>query len=237
MIPAAALANAFERGALLAPPDRAASLLVALDPTCDVASMPVGQCDALLFEFRRGLFGDALDAVCRCPYCAEEVTLNLDLAAVQPAIADPPEVIEVRIGGYQLSCRLPRNSDLSELSRLGSDVGLQDIVGRCLTAATSDGGSPVAAHELPDDVALAVVEAMVDADPGSQVLLDISCPCGARWTDQLDVRTVLWTELGVWVGELLADVHRLAVGYRWSERDILDLSPWRRAWYLQALGW
>ncbi len=237
MIPAPTLANAWERGASLAAPDRAASLLGELDPTCDVGAMPVGQCDALLFEFRRGLFGDVLDAVARCPNCADQVSLQLDLAALQPPIADPPGEIQVRTGGYRISCRLPRNADLSALSRLGADVALQDIVGRCLIEARSDDGSPITAHELPDDVALAVVEAMAEADPASHVLLNIGCPCGATWTDQLDVRTVLWTELGAWVGELLQDVHHLAIAYRWSERDILDLSPWRRAWYLQALGW
>ena len=237
MIPAATLADAWERGASLPVPDRAASLLGEVDPTCDVGAMSVGQCDALLFELRRGLFGDDLDAVGCCPNCADQVNLHLDLASLQPPIADPPGEVQVRTGGYRLSCRSPRNADLSALSRLGADVALQDIVGRCLIQPTSDDGSPVTADELPEDVALAVVEAMAEADPASHVLLNISCPCGATWIDQLDVRTVLWTEIGAWVGELLQDVHRLAIAYRWSERDIFDLSPWRRAWYLQALGW
>ena len=54
---------------------------------------------------------------------------------------------------------------------------------------------------------------------------------------QLDIRAVLWAEVEAWANELLHDVHALASAYGWSESDVVRLSPWRREWYRQAVGW
>ena len=72
------------------------------------------------------------------------------------------------------------------------------------------------------------------ATPGADVTADIECPCGAVWPETVDIRSILWTELTRWVQARLAEVHQLALAYGWAERDILQMSPHRRRFYLES---
>ena len=103
-------------------------------------------------------------------------------------------------------------------------------------ARAADGGS-VAARELPSETARTVVDALAANDPGAQTAIEVRCPCGAEWVDELDIRSIAWADLTAWVGRTLTEVHQLAHAYGWSEADILAMSPTRRRWYLEAAGW
>ena len=237
MLAARDLLDAWERGDALPIPDRAPSLLALLDPSCAVDELSVGQSDALLYGLRTRLFGPALDASAPCPSCAETVSITLSLDDVAPELAEPPASITSEHGGYRLTVRSPRNHDLSALSGLGASVQVADVVGRCLVEAFDPSGSAVAVVDVPDEVLGAVLADLAEADPAANIILAIKCVCGASWTDQLDIRAVLWADLDEWATQLLACVHDLARGYGWSEASILGLSPRRREWYRQALEW
>jgi hypothetical protein len=237
VVQARELLTAWERGAALPTTDRAASLIALWDEECDIDHLTVGQCDALLFDLRRRLFGDQLDAVAHCPRCGEVVSLPLSLAELSPALTEPSEEVDIAEAGYRLRCRTARNHDLRALSGLGRSVAEIDVLERCLVAAQDPAGAPSTSAELPPSVVTAALDAMAEADPGAHVLIAITGPCGDSWTDQLDIRSILWTDLHAWVTQLLHDVHALATSYGWSERDILDLTPWRRDWYQEASGW
>jgi hypothetical protein len=64
-------------------------------------------------------------------------------------------------------------------------------------------------------------------------VLGVHCEaCGREGVAQVDAGVLLWDEIEARARELLYDVHRLARAYRWSEAEILALSPARRAGYL-----
>ncbi|BDB45517.1 MULTISPECIES: T4 family baseplate hub assembly chaperone [Mycobacterium] len=237
---AARLLQAWEVGAAVAPLDRAPSLLRTLDAlpaSVPVDELTVGQCDARLFELRRTVFGETLDAVTTCPACQTEVELNLPLGELQPTGKHSATSTTVHADGYTLRCRIPRNADLRALDLLHGRATPRDLLDRCLLEAASPAGDPVAAHQLPDATVATVVEALADSDPGACIALRVSCTCGNQWLDELDIRSVLWNDLTEWVGRMLSEVHRLAQAYGWSETEILAMSGWRRRWYLEALGW
>lgn len=241
---AATLLRAWESGAAAAPDDRATSLLHSLGAVAAgvrVDELTVGQCDARLFELRRALFGEMLEAVATCPACRAEVEVTVPLDALQPPLRDGPgPALTVQADGYTLVCRIPRNEDLRVLARRTGEVSLLDLLKRCVLEVSSPGGSPVAPHELPE-LSEAMVEAAVgtlaESDPGAQTVLRLRCHCGSEWTDELDIRSVVWSDLTEWVGQVLTDVHMLARAYGWSEAEILEMSGWRRRWYLEAAGW
>ncbi len=82
----------------------------------------------------------------------------------------------------------------------------------------------------------AVEDRIAALDPQADIQLALSRPaCGHRWQAAFDILSFLWTELGEWAARTLRDVHRLALAYGWSERDILALSPVRRRHYLGML--
>ena len=238
---AATLLGAWESGAAAAPLDRAPSLLHSLGAVA--ASVPtseltVGQCDARLFELRRALFGEMLDVVATCSACQTDVELTLALSDLQPPVREGPAApLTVRADGYTLLCRIPRNEDLLALAWCGEEAMLGDLLERCVLEATSPQERPVEPHELPEAVVEAAVAALAEADPGAQTALRVRCPCGSEWVDELDIRSVVWGDLTDWVGRMLTEVHQLARAYGWSEPDILEMSGWRRRWYLEAAGW
>src|SRR6516164_11104829 len=112
---AASLLQAWEVGAAVAPLDRAPSLLQTLDAlpaSMAVDELTVGQCDARLFELRRTVFGEMLEAVATCPTCRTEVEVTVPLGDLQPPLRDDPvPELTVQADGYTLVCRIPRNED------------------------------------------------------------------------------------------------------------------------------
>jgi hypothetical protein len=238
---AATLLRAWESGAAAAPLDRAPSLLHSLGAVA--ASVPtdeltVGQCDARLFELRRAIFGELLEVVATCSECHNDVELTVALSDLQPPVREGPAApLTVEADGYTLRCRIPRNDDLRALAARGGQVTLRDLLERCALEATSPEGLPVEPDRLPEAAAEAAVVALAEADPGAQTALRVRCPCGSEWVDELDIRSIVWSDLTDWVGRILTEVHQLARSYGWSEAEILTMSGWRRRWYLEAAGW
>jgi hypothetical protein len=240
-VEASALLAAWEAGASAPVLDRAPSLLTSLEVVSDdeqLDALTVGQCDAELFALRRNLFGETFEGVSQCPRCGGEIHLDLELAEVQPALSPEGAAhVRVREGGYQIDCRPLCNRDLRTIAGMSEAPELSDIVGRCVIEARDAGGHGVPPQELPRAIAEAVVREAAASDPGAHVTLGVLCPCGHEWVAELDIRTILWTELTDWVARTLSEVHALAQVYGWSEREILAMSGWRRRWYLEASGW
>jgi hypothetical protein len=238
---AAILLRAWESGAAAAPDDRATLLLHSLGAvgaSVRADELTVGQYDARLFELRRAMFGEILEAVATCPACRAEVEVTVALGDLQPPVREGPvPPLTVQVDGYTLICRIPRHEDLRVLTRHAGEVTLLNLLERCVLEASSPGGLPVAPHEVPEATVETIVKALAEADPGAQTALRIRCPCGSEWVDELDIRSVLWSDLTEWVGRMLTEVHQLARAYGWSEADILEMSGWRRRWYLEAAGW
>lgn len=238
---AATLLHAWESGTAVAPLDRAPTLLHSLDvlPTnVRTDELTVGQCDARLFELRRAMFGEMLELVTTCPACHTDIELTVALGALQPQVDDGParpRLLEA--DGYTVLCRPPGNEDLRALACIGDAVTPRDLLERCALEVTSPDGTSVAPQQLPEVTAEAILDALADGDPGARTALQVHCPCANQWVDELDIRTVLWSDLTEWVGRTLTEVHRLAQAYGWSEAEILAMSSWRRRWYLEALGW
>lgn len=234
-----ALVAAWEDGMGQPEVDRAPALLRPLglvEPTCDPADMSVGACDLLLFELRRRLFGPDLDVVATCPSCQETVELVIPTAAVVPL---PPDArvsrVTVEVEGLKIQCRLPTNGDLRELAAIGSDATVADLLDRCVELVEGP-GVPPSTVALPPGVAERVAEALAASDPGADISVEIECPCGVEWFENVDIRSILWSELTRWVQARLVEVHQLASAYGWAERDILEMSPYRRRFYLESCG-
>ncbi|MGZ4215245.1 MAG: T4 family baseplate hub assembly chaperone [Solirubrobacteraceae bacterium] len=242
MVPTAAtLLQAWECGAAAAPLDRAPSLLQTLDVLPGGATadeLTVGQCDARLFGLRREMFGQRAEIVATCPSCDTEVELNVDLDDLQPPVlAGPAEPLALEVDGYEVSCRAPSNADLRVLAADRGDPAPGDLLELCIDSVRAVDGEPVAAGELPEATEEAIIEAIAERDPGARTELVVRCPCGHEWSDEFDIRVVLWNDLTEWVGRTLTEVHQLAQSYGWSESEILAMGAWRRRWYLEASGW
>jgi hypothetical protein len=234
MITTTALLERWERGTTLPMLDRAPSLLAMIDPDCDPDQLTIGQCDALVYTLYHQLFGDRIDAICACPDCGEQVSFPLSVERLQPELRSSVGPVEASVDGYSLRLRVPLNADLRELAQLGDRLQLSDVLDRCLVSLEGPGGASAQVHDLPDLVVETAADLLSQADPAANITVGITCPCGYAWSDVVDIRILLWEELTRWARHRLEDVDTLARAYGWTERDILGLSPARRAWYVQA---
>ena len=233
----AALMVAWEEGMGEPAVDQAPALLRSLrlgQAGCDPADMTVGTCDLLLFDLRSFLFGPDFDLVATCPACDELIEVAIPASAVVPARpAVPVGHVTVESDGMSIRCRLPTNADLRALAAIGSGAEVADLLDRCVEEIEGP-HVPDTAAALPPPVAERVAGALAASDPGADVSVDLGCPCGAHWPGTIDIRSILWAELTMWAQRRLAEVHQLASAYGWAERDILEMSPYRRRFYLES---
>jgi hypothetical protein len=238
---AAELLSIWEAGFAQAPTGRALALLAAAcsETSRDaLAALSIGQRDAKLLMLREGLWGREMAAVVPCPACGERLDLALD---TREMLANSPREhsgeTALDIGEYSMTFRLPTSLDLiAAADEADLEAGRALILHRCMLRAQEEDG-PVSTDKLPPEVVASVVGRMADADPLADIQLQLTCPaCEHRWKALFDTVSFLWTEIEVWAWQMLSDVHTLAAAYRWSERDILTLSPTRRQFYLEMVG-
>ncbi len=93
-------------------------------------------------------------------------------------------------------------------------------------------GKGLSTDLLTDEDIGAIEEAVEKVVPELPDQLNTTCPeCGANQFVHLNI----YDSLVKPVGELLDDVHRLAVNYHWSEAEILKMPKHRRKQYLSRL--
>jgi hypothetical protein len=221
------------------PIDRALTIAAAFSGQSKrtLAQLPVGVRDSLLFQARECLFGPRLESFAECPSCAgalefavaiDELPLSpcgeLEIAAA-PGVAYQPAVYETKAG---LRFRLPNSFDLAAIAAM-EDVGQAErlLVRRCVVKNDAD---------LDDRALEEVNRAIAERDPAGDLELSLVCPaCACRWTQLFDIGYFFWRELNSFARRLMGEVDALARAYGWPEQAILQLSPARRARYLEMV--
>lgn len=191
----------------------------------------VGDREALLLAVFRCTFGDHLELVAACPACEASLDLRVPVADLLGAGAggEPAERHVLETEGVRVTFRLPTGGD-QEAAADAPDVdgAVTALLDRCVLAVQP----PAPAGRF----AAALGERMAQLDPRAEALLDVGCEaCGERFAVPLDAGDLLAGEAAARSGGLLREVHQLALGYHWSEHDILALSTPRRRRYLALL--
>jgi hypothetical protein len=237
---AAQLLTVWERGIGQTNVHRAIEMLAAAWPDEDpdnLAGLPIGWRDARLLALRERLFGRIMTGLIRCSSCGERIETTFAMPDVRIAPA-PPVGATYTMGFEQhtMTFRLPNSRDLSTASECADvDAARLRLLKRCLL--TVDGIERPQIDQLSESAIHALVERMASADPHASQLIEITCPCCEhQWQSTLDIASFLYQEISVWAQRLLREIHVLASTYHWAERDILAMSPWRRQFYLQAVG-
>jgi hypothetical protein len=196
----------------------------------------VGQRDSLLVALRERLFGRAMVSMTPCPTCGEKLELPMDTRQFQVSGKAPGELL-LEQEGFRIQFRVPIGADLVACAaEPGLVAAQQRLLGSCIHAASRH-GNPIDFEALPEGLVHALATTMAEADPGADLQVRVVCPvCDHQWQSTFDIVSYLWTELQDWALRALQEVHALASAYGWPERDILDLSPWRRRLYLQMVG-
>ncbi len=223
----------WEAGLPMTPAARAVLLLEAASG--DTASdLPVGARDHALL----GLYGASngrVAAMSECPQCDADLDVAVNLSEL-PAASHADRLVDVAQSGCHVIARLPTAGDLAALVPSTDADELQYLLlERCVLESTRDGVA-IDVRSLSAEVIEAVDTAMDEADPSADISVALTCAeCGAGWSELLDPVRFVWAEVESSARRLATDVHSLAQAYGWSEREILDLSPFRRQLYLSAV--
>lgn len=234
----------WEAGRLQHPLDRAITILAFACPEIDrstLATLTIGQRDALLFELREQTFGGKLDVFVECPQCCERLEFSLPLAPLRNLSEAQPfdpghdlDVIEERM---KMTFRLPDSRDLAAVIESGTtETARAMLVERCIIEASID-GKRISANDVPDIIIAKLVARMAECDPVADILLNLDCPsCNTGWQQPFDIVSFFWAEITVQAKRLLREVHTLARAYGWAEGAILSLSAARRNFYLEMIS-
>ena len=204
----------------------------------ELAALSIGERDRRLLTLRASAFGPQLASVAGCSQCGEVLEWEIetvDFLMEKPA--ESPGELSMDVDNYHVRFRLPNTMDLASISNYQDASSAR---GRLLENCISDTqykGAQVSPSALPVSVTTEIVKRMAEADPQADLEVDLSCPsCGEQWQAKFDIESFFWTELSAWAQRILLEVHSLARAYGWSESDILNLSPWRRQFYLGMAG-
>lgn len=234
---AADLLAAWERGSHQRPFEQALTLLAAACPeeTPDVlAGLTIGQRDSRLLTLRAWMFGERMASLARCPQCGETLEFEFMVSDIR-VDAEPPASLSLEVDGYAIEVRPPNSADLAAIAA-ASDEASTHLLERCILSLRHN-GSPAAVSALPAHVVASISDCLAQADPQTDVQLDLTCPaCGNVWRASFDIVSYFWSEVNAWAERLLREVHMLAATYGWFEADILAMSPARRRRYLEMIG-
>ena len=209
----------------------------------DLRALSVGDRERLLLHVRRVSLGERVQCVLTCPAegCGEKLDVDLavgDLLAPPAAAAEHEADVDVPGARLRVRFRLPTGADQEEAARIAARdeaAAAERLLRSCVLAVTDrDTGAPV--PDWPAGLADALGPRVAEADPQSEVVLDVPCPaCGRGAPVLFDAAAFLLEELTQRGRRLYREVHVLASRYHWSERDILSMSARRRALYLRLL--
>lgn len=200
----------------------------------ELAALPLAARNLLLLRLRLLSFGPQLEGVGTCPHCAGALEFALPLAAVIARLEETSEddCVEWDEDGKRLRLRSANTSDLLSCLEERTTEAAEDLV---LTRCMSVDNAPAERQDLPRLPEARAHFGQLNA--GAELLCALTCPqCSRSSTLELDMSRFLWLEVCHGAQQLLRDIHVLATRYGWSEREIVSMSPRRRAAYLELDG-
>ncbi len=199
----------------------------------DAASIPIGARNTRLIRLRSLWEEGGFEATAQCPHCGAVLEFDVDLAELMEE-TEPGECEPIHIDNRIIRWRPVASNDLLEAgTQLDVASAERTIIDRCVTEVLENDRLLVG-HHVTDSERAALAEALEASDPLSELLVDLKCvDCGGSMTADLQIPDVVWSELDSIARGLLADVDTLARAYGWTEAECLELSPGRRAIYLE----
>lgn len=205
-----------------------------------IDDLSLGQRDAWVLELRCATFGDTLASRVTCPDCGLLLTVRIPhghISLQPPSTSDAPIAVRVEEGPVVIEARAPDGAALLAAEACHDlATARASLISSCLRSVRRD-GEPVDPLSLDDGILERVGEAIVAAEPQVEVRVAMTCAgCGREWAPVLDIVQFLWREVSTASVHLLDEVHQLAIGYGWSEEQVLKLSSRRRRQYVERLA-
>lgn len=219
--------------------DRALGILAATaddDAAESPADLPIGRRDRRLLEIRAAWFGSRIETTAECDSCGALLEIGFDAEDVFGPGGEGAGAIETSWEGRPLRLRPATSRDLAAVAHEPPSRAPRRLVERLLLPAGEPAGES-AADALCDGAVAAAGEALREASPDSEILIEAACSeCGAAASLSFDPASQVWSEIDAAARRLLWEIHVLAGAYGWTEAEILALPASRRWRYLEILS-
>lgn len=239
--------NIWEQGRYQYTEERALTILEQIFPDHsrkELAKLPVGRRDELLFAARVQTFGRQFVCLVTCPACGERLEftfaaedLGIELYPRDENLRLSSEIRQLYKEGYNVEYSLLTSEDLNNVCLQDKEPEILriELARSCIYRAALT-GCEVPVEELPDLVIVALAAEMDINDPHGIIEFDMNCPaCKMTWQSLFDVARYYWNEIEVHARCLLREIHALARTYGWTEPETLALSASRRQIYLEMV--
>jgi len=213
--------------------EKACSILTAASPSANmevVKKWSIEERDIKLFYLRYWMFGDRFINTANCPQCNEQVEweMNIEKFSIPPLPLNKEAEFHFSTDDYKILYRLPNSEDLHLTDS-------EQILCNCLLEIKKQ-DKPVSLQKLPETIIESLGKEMEIVSPLSNISLGLNCPeCRHQWEMNFDILTYLWKEIDSWAMKILEEVYLLANAFKWSEKDILNMSNRRRRIYLNMI--
>ena len=223
--------QAWERGRECAEPWRALALLELALPERGVESLgtlALAERNALLLELHALTFGPQLEAFAVCPECGAQLEFVVNARGLEASLQVPGEEAWME-HDTEMRIRPVNTCDLAAAVSADDAVDPRTVLlQRTLSPWPVRGGD----REVSGDW----LERFERLNASAEIRCVLPCSgCGERAVLDLDIALFLWREVTVAARRLLAEIHRLARAYGWSEQSIVAMSAARRGTYLEML--
>jgi hypothetical protein len=197
-----------------------------------VRNLSVGDRQFLMDQLAAHIDDQLVWLTAECGQCHELFDISLRFAElpVKPAGEDFPETtVETEHGRFRV--RVPTGADQEAIATVDDETEALHILLQRLVSTVEPSQALDVTQLSGNDIA--VIEARVEAmAPEIATHLQTHCP-SCETENQLPISP--YATLQRPVGDLYAEIHRLANTYHWSESDILSLPRARRQIYLQLI--
>jgi hypothetical protein len=186
--------------------------------------------DRLLAAVCQALFGPRIESTVRCQSCDKSFDLDFVLADLVASLSEPAGAGVVREpqGVFRMAdgrrFLLPRGLDERAVAGESPEKAERSLLGRCLIEGSADSDPG------------AVAEAMRRAGPLLHLEIEAHCPeCATTQQVQFDLQHYLLARLRDERRARALEIHRIALAYRWSLAEILDLPRQRRRLHVELI--
>ncbi|MGB7548981.1 MAG: hypothetical protein WBM14_14635 [Terracidiphilus sp.] len=228
--------TAWEQGRERQDPWRALALLELALPERDagaLAALPLAERNALLLRLRTMTFGARIDGFAVCPECGAQLEFALNAEDIEPQLHAPSEESWLE-QETEMRMRPANSRDLAASMAAKNETEARALL-VARTLKLSDAANIAATR--PEWAERAEwIDRFERLNASAEIRCVLFCAgCGHRPVLDFDIARFLWREVALAARRLLAEIHRLARAYGWSEQSIAAMSASRRGAYLEML--
>jgi hypothetical protein len=223
--------TAWERGQASQEPWRALILLAVAMPEREItklATLPLAERNAALLRLHSMTFGHKIEGFGVCAECGQQLEFAMDADDLERTLRAPEPETWVE-GDLEMGMRPADSNDLAASMEAASE---EDARALLLARTLGIGGMEMVRLDRTD-----WIDRFDRLNASAEIRCVLPCAhCGQRAALDFDVAGFVWREIQVAARRLMAEIHRLASAYGWSEKAVVRMSAARRAAYLEMLN-